>query len=398
MNCESKLILITNPGSSSRKYALYRDDELVVSLHFEFVGEKIVCTFKTPDGNKKTIDCDFKELSSTVANIREILETEGYVTAQYPIEAIVSRIVAPSEYFTEDRIVDEEFLENMNTAKERAPIHLPVIAREIEYFRSSFKDTPIVGISDTKFQWNKPDLMKYYPFDTEVADKYGIKRYGYHGLSVESIVETMKAADILPEKLIVCHVGSGSSITAVLNGQTLDTSMGYTPLEGVMMATRSGSMDVAAALAVGRALKLDNDQLEKYLNTKAGLLGVAGTDDSRIVLERRMAGDHQASFAQSLYIYRIHSLIGQMAASLGGVDAIVFTATVLERDVEVRLSVAQKLTYLGLTLDPEKNANLDLSANITNIAKSDSKPIWVIKTDESREMARNALELLAKGQ
>jgi len=391
---DTHITLVTNPGSSSRKYALYSDDEFLAALHFEFEDDKIICTIKSPDGSKKIIPCDFKELASAVAHIEEILTEEGYITERYPIDVIVARIVAPSDYFTADHLVDDDFMARLNEIKERAPLHTPIIATEIEHLRSSFKNTPIIAVSDSAFHWTKPNLMKYYPFDTDVADKYEIKRYGYHGLSVESIVNTMKSADILPEKLIVCHIGSGSSISAVLGGQSLDCSMGYSPLEGLMMATRSGSMDVAAALALGRALKLDNEALERYLNKKAGLLGVAGNDDFRIVIRQRDEGDPKSTFAHALYIYRIHSCIGHMAASLAGVDAITFTATVLERDPEVRHFIAQKLAYLGFEIDPEKNTNLDPTANITNIAKEGSKPVYVIKTDEAREMARHARKYL----
>lgn len=393
-----KLILITNPGSSSRKYALYCDSELVVSMHFEFEDGKIICTLKDADGVRRVIDCDFKELSSAVANIREILETEDYVNTRHPLDAIVARIVAPSDYFATDHIVDEDFMAQLEIAKSLAPLHVPAVANEIEQFRRSFKGTPIIAVSDSAFHWDKPDLMKYYPIDTEISDKYGIKRYGYHGLSVASVVQQLKEADLLPDKLIVAHVGSGSSISAVFQGHSLDTSMGYTPLEGLMMATRSGSMDVAAALALGRALKLDNDTLERYLNKKAGLLAVSGlSDDMRDIIQARDEGDPRATFAHALYVYRIQSLIGQMAASLDGADAIVFTATILERSDEVRKCVAQKLGYLGFTLDLDKNAN-PADAPIFNIAAEGSKPIYIVRTDETRQMARRAITILSQNE
>ena len=393
-----RLILITNPGSSSRKYALYKGQELLCSLHFEFEGKKIVCTLKKADGSSKKIKTDFKSLTSTVANLEEILTAEGYLGGMIKLDAILARTAAPGEYFSKDNLVDEDCLKQLEIAKKKAPLHIPVVAGEIEHFMTSFKGTPIITISDSGFHNERPELMKYYAFDTEVADKYEIKRWGFHGLSVGSIVQYMKSQEILPDKLIVCHIGSGSSVTAVFEGKSQDTTMGYTPLEGVMMSTRTGSMDVAAALALKRVLKISSDEaLEKYLNKKCGLLGVSGeSDDMREILSRRNEGDKRATMAHALYIYKLQTAIGQMAASLGGVDAIVFTATIGERSDEIRRVVTQKLAYLGFALDEEKNLS-EMPERHTNIAAEGSKPVWVIRTDEFEEMIRRAGKILDTG-
>ena len=255
----------------------------------------------------------------------------------------------------------------------------------------------LIAVSDSGFHQSRPELMQAYAIDTELAEKFDIKRWGYHGLSMGSIVRYMEGQEILPEKAIICHIGSGSSITAVYNGKSHDTTMGYTPLEGVMMATRTGSMDVAAALAIKRELKIKtDDELEKYLNRKGGLLGVSGqSDDMREIIKLRDEGDKRGSFAHALYVYRLQSAIGQMAASLGGVDALVFTATIGERSDDIRRMVTQKLSYLGLSLDEEKNSG-EMSARHVNIAASSSKPIYVIRTDESDEMIVRANLLMNK--
>lgn len=391
----NRLILITNPGSSSRKYALYKGTEEICSLHFEFEGKGIICTLKKADGSKKVLKQPFKELTSTVANIERILTDEGYLGGMAKLDAILARVACPGEYFTEDHIVDEEYLKALDKAKKRAPLHVPVVAGEIEHLTKSFKGTPILAISDSSFHADRPDLMKYYAFDTDLADKADVKRFGYHGLSVGSIVNYMKSVDILPEKLIVCHLGSGSSVTAVFGGKSLDTSMGYTPLEGLMMATRCGNIDPAAALRVKHYLKYEADEsIEKYLNKEAGLLGVSGqTDDMREILRLRDEGDKKGVFAHAMFVYRVQSTIGQMAASLGGADAIVFTATIGERSDEIRRTVTQKLGYLGFALDDAKNVG-DFTERHTNIAADGSKPVWVIRTDESEEMIRRAGVLL----
>ncbi len=391
----NKLILITNPGSASRKYALYNNSDPVCTLHFEYENGKVICTLKDSATSKSTkLNPEIDDLGDTVGKIRTILEDHKYISDDKPIAAVVARVAAPGEYFTKDHVVDEETIEQLEVAKGKAPLHVPVAAAEINHFRRSFSTIPIITVSDSAFHTDRPDLMKYYPIDTELADKADIKRFGFHGLSMGYVTNFMKEKGILPERAIICHIGSGSSLTAVYNGKSMDTTMGYSPLEGLMMSTRSGSIDLAAGLAVKRKLNLSDEELERYLNKKAGLLGVSGfSDDMREVIEKRDAGDQRASFAFSLYIYRIQSLIGQLTASLGGIDAIVFTATIGERSSDLRHAVMQKLGYLGFALDSTKNENSDLPSPV-NIATEDSKPVYVVKTDETAEMIRRALAFL----
>ena len=391
----SKLILITNPGSASRKYALYDHETFLASLHFEYEDGAVACTLKDADGQKKSISVKIKDLSQTVAHLGDILRQEGYISDKNKLFAVVARIVAPSDYLAENHIVDDEFMANLEIAKKRAPLHIPVVAAEIEHFRAKFPDTTIIAVSDSAFHWQKPELMKYYAFDTEIADKYDIKRYGFHGLSVASVVDTMQSNDILPEKLVVAHIGSGSSVSAVLGGRAMDNSMGYTPLEGLMMSTRAGSMDVAAALALKRELKLDDTELETYLNKKSGLLGVSGiSDDMRVIIQKRDEGDPKATFAHALYVHRLQTTIGQMAATLGGIDGLVFTATIGERSAEIRHFVSQKLAYLGFFLDEKLNEVPVFEGRYALISRPDSKPIYIIQTDETAEMVKQALSLL----
>ena len=196
--------------------------------------------------------------------------------------------------------------------------------------------------------------------------------------------------------MIVCHIGSGSSVTAVFRGKSYDTTMGYTPLEGVMMSTRAGSMDVAAALAIKRELEMNDEDFEKYLNKECGLKGVSGkTDDMREIIELEEKGDKRAKFAHELYGYRIRAEIGRMAAAMNGVDAIVMTATIGERSKEDRELICNELEYLGFSLDDAKNKG-EMVERHTNIATENSKPIYVIRTDEFEEMIRKATMLLDK--
>ena len=390
-----RLILITNPGSSSRKYALYREDELLCSLHFEFEGKKVVCTLKRADGTKKKLPETYKDLSETVGALNQILTAEGYLGGVSKIDAILARTAAPGEFFSHDHLVDKAVLKELDLAKKKAPLHIPTVAGEIEQFVKDFKGTPIITISDSGFHNDRPDLMRYYAFSQDDADKFDIKRWGFHGLSMGSIKAFMEKEGILPEKLIVCHLGSGSSLTAIFQGKSLDTTMGYTPLEGLCMSTRCGSMDVAAALALKRHLGIkDDEEFEKYLNKQCGLLGLSGvTDDMREIIRLRDEGDEKGTFAHAMYVYRVQAEIGRLAASLGGVDALVFTATIGERSAEIRRCVCQKLGYLGFELDNAKNDG-ELENRCENIAADGSKPIYVIRTDEFEEMIRRAKVIL----
>jgi len=388
-----KLFLVTNPGSSSRKYGLYKGDQEVCSLHFEMEGNDVVCTIKK-DGVKTKLDKKFKKLTDTVEYVRDILDDEGYISATSKLDAIVARVVAPGKYFAADHIVDDDCLKRLDIAKKRAPLHVPVAAAEIEACVKTFGDTPVIAVSDSAFHTTRDDVHKYYAIDKDLADKIDVYRTGYHGLSIGSVREYLKEAGLEAEKVVVCHIGSGSSATALLNGESIDTTMGYSPNGGLMMATRCGDIDPAAAMAIARELKLNPEELEAYLNKECGLKGMGGTDDMREIICRRDQGDEKAALAYEMYIYRLQVIIGQLAAALKGIDALVFTATVGERNSMIRRDVVAGLEYLGFKISAAKN-----DAGLTDkrhalISASGSKPIYVIATDETAEMLRKAKMLI----
>lgn len=391
----NNLILIINPGSSSRKYAIYDGRKLVMSLHFEYENQKVICTLTDANGKKRLLDKTFLDFDSTAFAIRDILDEEGVLGRNEKFAAILARVVAPGDYFTADHLVEEECFKQLEVAKRRAPLHVPVVAKEIEQFVKFFEDVPVIAISDSAFHANKPAVAKFYAINADLADEHEIKRYGYHGLSVGSVVEYMKSQKILPKKLVVCHIGSGTSVTAVLNGVSVENSMGYSPLEGAVMSTRAGDIDTAAAMAVKQVMKFDDEELKSYLNKKSGLFGLSGeTNDMREIIDFMKKGDVRAKFAYDLFIYRLQTLIGKMAAVMDGVDALVFTATIGERNAMIRSDIMKKLDYLGLEIDADLN-NGKMSGRHTNIA-SGKKPVYVISTDEFEEMLRRAEILLKK--
>lgn len=394
-----KWFLVTNPGSSSRKYALYHDDALVCSLHFEMEDGAVVCTLKKADGTKEKLTEGFAKLTETVKYVKQLLTDEGYLDKNNHLSAILARVVATGNFFATDHLVDEECLRQLEIGKKRAPLHVPVVAAEIESCVKEFDGTPVMIISDSAFHATRDNVHTYYAIDTELADKAEIKRYGFHGLSMGSISAYLRSAGILSDKVVACHIGSGSSVTALMQGQSFDTTMGYTPLEGVMMATRCGDIDAAAALAIGRELGLEGEKLEEYLNKQCGLKGVTGeTDDMREVLSLRDDGDPRAKLAYSMYIYRLQRAIGQMVAALQGVDTLVFTATIGERNAEIRRDIVAGLGYLGFKIDDTKNDDGLGDSRHCLISADDSKPIYVVLTDETGEMIRRAKLLLEESQ
>ena len=368
----------------------------MAQFHFEYEGKSVVCTINDVDDGKKKIKPGIKDLNDAITILPKILSDEQYVTGQHKLAAVVVRIVAPGDYFTEDHVVDAEYMKQLKEAEKRNPVHVPTTANEIRGIRECFKDVKIISVSDSAFHWEKPDTYKYYSFDTELADKYEIKRYGYHGLSYAFISRYMKEQGILPEKLVAMHLGSGSSVSAILNGRAMDNSMGYTPLEGLAMSTRVGTIDAAAALNLKKALKITSDEeFLLYLNKKCGLLGLSGvSDDMREVIQARDEGNLRASNAHSIFVYRIQSYVGQMAATLGGVDALVFAGTIGERSEEIRRFVTQKMGYLGFRLDEEKNANPEFTGRHALISAADSKPIYIVFTDETAQMIYRAQKFL----
>jgi acetate kinase len=388
------LVLAANPGSASRKYSLYDGDELLASLYFEYENGQIVCTAKSDDGSKR-LQLNINDLEQTPEYIVKTFEAVGIKIAN-GFKCIGLRLVAPTTQFLKDCLLDDAVINKLAELEHLVPLHIRASLEEARGLKASFAGTPIIAVSDSAFHITKPDYAWNYAIPLEDADQLEIKRFGYHGISLASIVRELKALDKLPEKLIVCHLGSGNSVTAVLKGQSLDTTMGYSPLEGLMMATRSGSIDITAALALQKELRLSASELEDYLNKASGLLGVSGmSSDIRELLQAEANNHYRAGLALRMYVYRIQQAIGQMVAGLEGVDALVFTAAVGSRSFIIRQRVVEGLAYLGFSVDEPKNSNVVEPSSMQNISLDpQQKPIYVITTDEAKEIAIRALAVV----
>lgn len=388
------LILVANPGSSSRKYALYESDKLALraELHIESSDGQIVATLRTNSGSRQ-VETTLSEVHDAPREVRGILIRENILNENEAITAIGLRVVAPGSYFMEDRVISDEVIAKLEEAKSLAPIHIFATLEELKILREYFGQTPVVAVSDSAFHRTKPPYAWNYGINIQDADSLEIKRYGYHGISVASAVDELWNRGKLPPKVVVCHLGSGSSVSAIFHGRSIDNTMGFTPLEGVLMATRSGDISPGAVRALQTKLGMDWSGIESYLNQRGGLLGIGGSNDIRNLIEREKNGDHLAHLALTTLVHTIHKAIGSMIATLNGCDLLVFTGTVGERSAILRKRIVAHLEFVDFIIDGNLNDGCTEPDQLTSISQSaKSKPIIVIPTNESVEIAKRTLK------
>ena len=391
------LTLIANPGSASRKYGLYRDGRAVAHLHFEYREGRIACTAQFDDRHEP-IDVDLRDLGDVAGQVLPILKGHSLISPAESIDRIGLRIVAPSSYFLADHIMDDEAVNRLRQLEDRAPLHISATLREFETLHDVFHQALIIGVSDSAFHASKPDYAWNYGVRLQDADRFEIKRFGYHGISVASIVHTLRHIGKLPPRVIVAHLGSGASVTAVHGGKSHDTTMGYSPLEGLIMATRVGSIDPTASNILQTQLHLTDEQMEDYLNSHGGLLGLSEVSSAvNELLEHEARGHHKAHLALQTYTFTVQKAIGAMAAGMAGADMLIFTGTIGERSAEARRRIVDRLHFLDFILDDNpNNACTDPHAPALISRLTNSKPIYVVPTDETGEMIRRIDELASK--
>jgi len=388
------LILVANPGSASRKYGLYDNGHCRAAVHFEWQNGVVQCTLQR-DGQRRDIAVDVPDLQTASDQVVDILRANDALQEDEQITRIGLRVVAPGSYFLEDHLIDDDYIAHLTASTSRAPLHIVATLQELQALRHRFAEAMIVGVSDSAFHCTKPDYAWNYGISLEDADRLEIKRFGYHGISVASVVRELRRAEKLPTKLIVCHLGSGASVTAVHAGTSVDTTMGYSPLEGVIMSTRSGSIDPTAVQALQQALQLDAAGIDVYLNHRSGLLGLGGSSEVLELLQREAAGDNRARLALATYVHSLQKAIGQMAAVLNGADMLVCTGTVGERSSLIRERLVSRLHYLDFMLDDHTNQQCTAPQEATVVSRlAHSKPIIVLPTQEAAEIARHVTELV----
>jgi len=392
VNMADSLILIANPGSASRKYALYKGGMCRAELHFEFVYQKLVCTF-TYKGLQHVLHLDFHHMGEAATHVVDIFKDKGVLSDHEKIERVGLRIVAPSSFFMIDHVIHNDVVSHLEDILPRAPLHIKATLDELHILRKQFVNIPIVGVSDSAFHITKPDYAWNYGISLEDADRFEIKRFGYHGLSAESVVHELKHAEKLPQKLVVCHLGSGASVTAIYDGKSLDNTMGYSPLEGVVMSTRSGNIDPAAVRSLKDACNFSDAEVENYLNNHSGLLGLGGSSDIRELLRREEDGDVKSKLALQTYVYSVQKAVGEMVTVLDGVDVLVFTGTVGERSAPIRERILSSLHYLDFELNKESNKACEAPSKLNVISRlAHSKSVIVVPAQEAAEMARHTIK------
>lgn len=389
------MILTVNIGSASKKYALYEKEKCLFSAHFENEKEKFVVFLICGDMEEKR-EIDSGDYSASLSYTLGFLIDRNLVDAEKESLSVAIRIVAPGEYFTKHKIIDEEYMKRLNAAVEIEPIHIGPTLLELKEAKKLLLKAVVYGISDSVYHTTIPKVARRYGLPKDASENYGIYRYGYHGLSVSGAVQKLRnMSGGIPKRTIVCHLGSGASVTALADGKSVDTSMGFTPLEGIPMGSRVGSIDAEAVLFLQKSMGLSSEKMSVYLNTKSGLKGISGkTSDVRELLSLEKEGDSEAGLAIQMFIYRIRQYIGAYMATLGGLDAIVFTGVIGERSPKIRARVCENLSELGVRLDKKENELCSGARDGFIQSTASVVSVIVFVSDESRVMAGAAYGLL----
>ena len=394
-------ILVLNCGSSSIKYALYNMDDksVMTSGGAERVGlDGAFVKVKLANGEKRQIMHDIPEHTEGVKFIFSLLTDPeiGVIKDLSEIDAVGHRMVHGGEKFNKSVILNDEVLKAFEECSDLAPLHNPANLKGVNAVKELMPGLPQVGVFDTAFHQTMPPKAYMYAIPYELYEKYGIRRYGFHGTSHRDV--SARACEFLGipaegTKMVTCHVGNGGSIAAVKDGKCIDTFMGLTPLEGRVMGTRAGDIDGGAVTFIEKKLGLDADGMSNLLNKKSGVAGLTGgSSDMRDVENAAKAGDPKAKLAQDMYFYRIKKYIGAYAAAMGGLDVIVFTAGVGENQVSMRSEVCKDMEFLGIKFDEEKNKS---RGEEVVISADDSRvKVVVIPTDEELMIATDTMNLL----
>ena len=394
-------ILVVNCGSSSLKFQLIdsETEEVAASGLCERIGldGALICKVNG-DKIKQEIDLPDHEVA-----IKKVLDTLldkeiGVLTSLDEICAIGHRMVHGGEKFSSSVIINEEIIEQIETCNDLAPLHNPTNLLGVRACQEVMPGAPNVVVFDTAFHQTMPSKAYLYALPKEYYEKYGVRRYGFHGTShsfVSKRLAELAGLDINNSRMIICHIGSGASISAIKDGKSVDTSMGMTPLEGLMMGTRSGDMDPAIIEFICQKENITVQEMTTILNKKSGALGLSGlSNDYRDLVEAAQGGNQDAINALDVMVYRVIKYIGAYYMALGGVDAIALTAGVGENNLELRAKIVEGLAAIGIKLDVEANA---VRGDERKISTDDSAAqVWVVPTNEELAIARETARLVCK--
>lgn len=394
-------ILVINAGSSSIKYQLFdmSDDSVLAKGQCDRIGiAGGNFKHKVPGRDDYKIDIQMANHAEAVKLVLDTLVSKehGVIGSLSEISAVGHRVLHGGEKFSGSVIVDDKVIEAITDCIELGPLHNPHNLTGIRACESLMPGVPQVAVFDTGFHQTMPDYVYLYALPYEYYEKYRIRRYGFHGTSHRYV--SLRAAAMLGRtdtKIVTCHLGNGSSISAVMNGKCFDTTMGLTPLEGIMMGTRCGSIDPAIVPLLMQKENLTPAEIDTIMNKKSGILGVSQkTSDNRDIEEAAKAGDKRAQLIESMLCHQLTKYIGGFAAAMGGLDAVIFTGGIGENNPQYRSRVAEKLAFMGVKIDEELNAKAKRTSDENDISAPDAKvKMLVIPTNEELMIARDTYEL-----
>ena len=395
--------LCVNAGSSSLKFQLFEmpEEKVLISGYIEKVGIKGSFWNTKIDGKKMKGEKDLKNHTEAVKVMLDELLKYKAVKSLDEIKGVGHRVLHGGEKYSDSVLVDDEVIQNIKDLTKLGPLHHPGNLAGIEAMQEALPDVPMVAVYDTAFHQTMPKENYMYPIPMEWYEKYGVRKYGFHGTSHKYITEEMqKKLGKEDVNLIIAHIGSGGSLSAVKNGKCYDTTMGLTPLDGIMMGTRSGSIDPSIIDYVCKESGLNVSEVTMMLNKKSGYLGISGHSDSRDVEQAAKDGDENAELAIKMYNNRVAKYIADYYIELDGkVDAIVFTAGVGENGIDFRANVIEKLAPIGLALNEEENNNIasykDKHEGIIS-SKESTIPVYVLPTNEEIMIIRDTYDLCTK--
>ena len=395
-------VLVVNAGSSSLKYQLFdmRKEKLLAKGNCQKIGETGSFFDFKKDGFKKEFQGDLKDHTVALKKVLSVLMDKeiGVISSPDEISAIGHRVLHGGEIYKSSVVITPEVMKNLKKLVPLGPLHMPANILGIEVCQKVFKGKPNIAVFDTAFHSSMPESSYMYAVPYEWYTKYGVRRYGFHGISHNYIAQTVEKLEGRKDlKIISCHIGSGASLSAIKNGKCVDTTMGLTPLEGLVMGTRSGDLDPAILEKKKKKEGMDIKTMLNTLNKKSGLLALSGVSNDCRDVEAEMAkGNKRAKLAIDVFIHRIKKYVGAYSAVLGGVDVIVFTAGIGENGPEAREAIMKDMEYLGVDFDYEANKNFK-RGEICLISKPKSKvKVYVIPTDEELMIARNTKSLVKK--
>jgi acetate kinase len=394
-------VLVLNAGSSSLKYRLLDGESGAAEATgtVERIGEATGTLTHEVDGEEHTEERRFEDFEDALRSTVAAFTEHGPEIDPASLAAVGHRVVHGGDLFAEPAVVDDRLLDTIEDLVPLAPLHNPANLEGLRVAMEIFPDVPQVAVFDTAFHQTMPEHAYTYAVPASWREEHRIRRYGFHGTSYAFV--SRRAAEVLGRdledtNLVVLHLGNGASAAAIRGGRSLDTSMGFTPLEGLVMGTRSGDLDPAIHGHLHRELGWRLEDIDEALYRESGLLGLAGANDFREVTERRDAGDEAAALAFDVYAYRVRKYVGAYYAALGELHAVVLTAGVGEHSAPLRAAALQGLDQLGIVLDPDRNAASASDARVISADASDVA-VLVVPTDEEWEIARQALEVVRAG-